>query len=251
MGDDAETAYQAFAPIYDAFNHRNDYEMWCGVLLAELEERGLRRGRLFDVGCGTGMAFEPMLRRGWEIRGCDLSSAMLDAAREKFGDRVPVFKADMRELPTAGEFELVWALNDVVNYLVDDGDLERALAGMRANLAADGLVLFDANALALYRSNFMSSGVGDIHDRGWRWQGLADEVEAGCTYEARLSGEGVESHIHRSRHYPANEVREAMEAAGLEPLAVLGQREADGRVVLSEPVDEIRDHKIVFIGRRS
>src|SRR3978361_2105348 len=42
--DPARLAYEAFAPIYDDFNHLNDYE-------------------LLDVGCGTGRAFESMLRR--------------------------------------------------------------------------------------------------------------------------------------------------------------------------------------------
>ena len=73
-----------------------------------------------------------MLRRGWEILGCDLTPAMLAEARAKFGDAVPLETADIRELPVFGEFELVWALNDVINYLVGDGDLERALKGMRA-----------------------------------------------------------------------------------------------------------------------
>ncbi|HET9677416.1 MAG TPA: hypothetical protein VFP21_07940, partial [Solirubrobacterales bacterium] len=72
MGEDpALAAYEAFAPIYNEFNHLNDYEMWLGrTLLPELEKRGLRRGRALDVACGTGRAFAPLLKRGWEVRGC-------------------------------------------------------------------------------------------------------------------------------------------------------------------------------------
>lgn len=245
----AEAAYQAMASIYDDFNYRNDYEMWFGALLPELEKRGLNHGRLLDVGCGTGRAFPPMLRRGWEIQGCDLSSGMLAEAKRKFGDAVALDVADVRELPVYGEFDLVWALNDVVNYLTEDGDLERALSGIRANLALDGLVLFDSNTLSLFRSDFASGDSEGMSVGDWTWRGLSSEIEPGGTYEAQISGAGVETHVHRERHYTVEEVRAAMKASGLEPLVALGQQEIDGQVVLVDPPDEQRDHKIVHIGR--
>lgn len=245
----AKAAYQAFASIYDDFNYRNDYEMWFGALLPELEKRGLRHGRLLDVGCGTGRAFEPMLRRGWEIQGCDVSTGMLDEARRKFGDAVKLDVADARDLPVFGEFELVWALNDVVNYLTEDGDLERALSGMRANLAPGGMVLFDANTLSLFRSDFAGGDSEGMSVGGWTWRGLSGDIEPGGTYEAQVSGEGVETHIHRERHYTLEQIGAAMDASGLELLAALGQQEENGQVVLVEPNDELRDHKTIYIGR--
>jgi SAM-dependent methyltransferase len=245
----ARAAYDAFASIYDDFNYRNDYEMWFGALLPELESRGLRKGRLLDVGCGTGRAFEPMLRRGWDIQGCDVSTAMLAEAKRKFGDAVPLAVVDARELPVFGEFELVWALNDVVNYLTADGDLERTLAGMRANLAEGGLILFDANTLSLFRSDFASGDADAMSVGDWTWDGISSAIEPGGTYEARVYGGGVETHIHRERHYPPEAIRAAMAASGLEPLAALGQQEQDGKVVLVDPPDEMRDHKMIYIGR--
>jgi hypothetical protein len=84
-------------------------------------------------------------------------------------------------------------LNDVVNYLVDDGDLERALAGVRSNLAPDGLVVFDSNTLALFRSNFASGRCTGMSRDGYNWDGLAAEARAGGTFEARLSGPSIET----------------------------------------------------------
>lgn len=247
--ESARLAYEAFAPIYDDFNHLNNYEMWLGALLPELERQGLRKGRLLDVGCGTGRAFEPMLRRGWEIVGCDLTPAMLAQARGKFGDAVPLEVADIRELPVFGEFELVWALNDVINYLVGDGDLERALTGMRANLAPGGLVLFDADTLSLFESSFASGDDEWMSVGEWRWVGQADGVEAGGIFTAQVSGGDVEAHVHRERHWTADQVRAAMANAGLEMLTALGQREVDARVLLEQPPDEQRHYKVIYIAR--
>lgn len=207
MAKQVAEAYEAFAPIYDEFNQMNDHDMWLGILLSEAQRLGLRKGRVLDVGCGTGLAFEPLLARGWAVHGCDISAAMLEQARQKFGATVPLDQADLRELPELGEFELVLALNDVVNYLTEDGDLERAFARVRANLAPGGLFIFDANSLGLFAEYFAGGDAAGMSRGRWRWSGLTEGVRPGGTYEARLSGDGVETHLHRERHHPPERCR--------------------------------------------
>jgi SAM-dependent methyltransferase len=255
--ESAEEAYDRFAPVYDEFNSANDYELWLGgVLLPELEKHGLQKGWALDVGCGTGRAFEPLLDRDWKVVGCDASAGMLGQAEEKFGERVQLVHADARKLEaiatpgkhSGGEsFQLILLLNEVVNYLTDDGDLERAFAGIRRNLAADGLVVFDTNTSLWFRESFASGKSEEMSARGWDWQGLSDGVERGATYEAQLSGQGVELHVHRQRHWTPEQVDAALEAAGLRHLAALGQREENLQVILEAPVDEGRDSKIIHI----
>jgi SAM-dependent methyltransferase len=246
-------AYEAFAPIYNEFNHLNDYEMWLGrTLLPELEKHGLRHGRVLDVGCGTGRAFAPLLRRGWEIRGCDLSPAMLKRAKEEGGDQVELVEADMCELPVFGEFELVIALNDPVNYLLGDDDLERALVGMRSNLADEGLVLFDCNTRATFESVYTTE-VREVEYAGrrWVWSGMGEIQSDPPMFENRIEGDDIETISHRERFRPEAEVRKAMEAAGLDCLAALGMVEVNREVTFSEPPDEANHFKIVYIGAKA
>lgn len=150
----AKDAYNRYATVYDEANAQNDYEMWVGgAILPELEKHGLERGWVLDVGCGTGRAFDPLLKRGWKIVGCDLSSGMLAKAERKYGSRVQLRELDARTIPPispspnrpqGGAFELVILLNDVVNYMTEDGDLNQAFAGVATNLKPDGgLLVFD------------------------------------------------------------------------------------------------------------
>lgn len=252
--ESAQEVYDQLAPVYDEFTSTNNYELWLGqVLLPELEKHGLRQGWALDVGCGTGRAFDPLLDRGWQIVGCDASSGMLARAREKFGDRVRLIHADARELelirssPDGEGFQLILLLNEVVNYLTEDGDLQRAFAGVRRNLSPDGLVVFDTNTLLWFRECFASGRSEEMSEGGWDWHGLSETVERGSTYEMRFAGHGVKPQVHRQRHWISEEVQAALEEVGLRHVAALGQREEDGRVILESPVDEERDSKIVNI----
>ncbi|MGN6587094.1 MAG: class I SAM-dependent DNA methyltransferase [Solirubrobacterales bacterium] len=253
MGENpALAAYEAFAPIYNEFNHLNDYEMWLGrTLLPELEKHGLKRGRALDVACGTGRAFAPLLKRGWEVRGCDLSPAMLKRAEQETAGKVELEQADMRKLPAYGEFELVLCLNDSVNYLLEDGDLERALAAMRANLADDGLLLFDVNAKSTYETGSWSPGARDVEYEGRTWTWRATGEVRPNIFETRIEGNDVDTGIHLGRFYPEPEIRKAMASAGLNCLAALSMTEVDLQVVLHEPPDEDHDYKVIYVGKKA
>ena len=112
-----------------------------------------------------------MLERGWEVTACDISPAMVELARAKVGDRATLSVADMRELPVFGEFDLVFCLDDAVNYLLDVEELEQALTGMRRNLAPSGLLMFDVNTLQTYRTFFAEEVVVERDGRRLVWQG--------------------------------------------------------------------------------
>ncbi|HEX3241162.1 MAG TPA: class I SAM-dependent methyltransferase [Solirubrobacterales bacterium] len=251
----AEIAYEAMAPVYDSFTHQNDYEMWFGLLLPALEAHGLRRGRLLDVGCGSGKAFPPMLGRGWSIHGCDVSAAMLERARERGEGEVELDVADMRELPVFGEFELVWALNDPVNYMLSGEELAAALAGMRANLAPGGLLMFDANTIETYRGFFAEEIVVERDGLRLLWRGrssadAAPGTIAEATFEAEpLEGEAgvtIAPELHRERHFPESEILAALDEVGLECLEIFGQDEGDA---LRQPLDEEAHYKAIYIAR--
>ncbi|HEU5252182.1 MAG TPA: class I SAM-dependent methyltransferase [Solirubrobacterales bacterium] len=245
-------AYDAFAPIFDEFTAQNDYEAWVGdLLLPELAKHGLRVGRVLDVGCGTGKAFAPLLARGWDVHGCDVSDGMLAEAAAKFPD-VPLLRADAAALPAFElDFDLVLVLGDVLNYLVEDGDLERFFTGVARSLAPRGLFLFDSNTIGLMRAMFESSRSQWMSRAKWRWGGMGHALAPGGIFEAELSGEGVQSHIHRQRHWPQEQVKNALEASGLECLAALGQREEGTTILLDETPDEERDAKVIYIAGRT
>ncbi len=248
-GESAERTYEAMAPVYDDFTAHHEYDLWTADLLKILERHGLRGKRLLDVACGTGKSFLEMLPRGWQVTACDISPSMLDQARGKADDAVELSVADMTALPEFGEFDLVWALDDAINYLLSGEELERALTGMRANLAPTGLLLFDVNALSAYRTFFAQTEVVERGGRRLVWHGLtAPDVPPGSICESRLEVELGESLNHRQRHFPEAEVLIALRGAGLECLDVYGHG-MDG--IPTQPLDEETHTKAIYVARVS
>jgi hypothetical protein len=174
---------------------------------------------------------------------------MIELATREFGGEVALAVADMRELPVFGKFELVISLNDPMNYLLGDSDLQRALSGMRSNLAPGGLVAFDCTSRMTFETLF-SVGMRGIQHNGRRWtlRG-AGEVEP-MVFEYRIAGDDIEPFALRERFRSQLEVESAMRDVGLSCLAVLGMEEVEGEVVLTDPPDEDREVKVVYIASR-
>jgi SAM-dependent methyltransferase len=248
-GDASKEAYEAFAPAYDDFNRDYMYERWTGRLLAKAQAAGVHGDRLLDVGCGTGLSFIPMLARGWRVTACDISPAMLEIARSKAGDEAKLVIADMRELPEIGQFDLIWAVNDALNYLLSEEELVATLAGMRRNLAPGGVALFDVNTLAAYRAFWSNETVVEEKGRRFVWTGQKPPEEATprSIFEARFEAEGEpeSAHVHRQRHFPEDEVVASIQAAGLDCVGVFGERDGD----LHTGLDEEEQTKAIYLCR--
>lgn len=250
----AEAAYEAMAPAYEDFTAHHDHRVWIDMLLSLGRSHGLQGESALDVGCGTGKTIVPLLDHGWQVKACDLSPSMVKLARTKVGPTVPIEVADVRDMPTFGAFHLVLCVDDVMNYLLSQAELERALTCIAANLAPDGLLLFDSNTLNTYRTFFSERVEMVANDRTMIWEGLSSgRVESGDISTAVFRVEGssppansIPPAVHLQRHHPEGEVRAAISTAGLELLAIYGHHHD---ALPHQPMDERVHTKAIYITR--
>lgn len=135
--------YDEFAGNYDAENSTSllneHYERPAMVRLAgDVQGR-----RILDAGCGSGRLAAELAARGALMSGFDGSPAMLQLARQRLADSVPLTVADLGEpLPYGdGAFDDVVA-SLVLHYL---GDWSGPLAELRRVLRPGGRLIVSVN----------------------------------------------------------------------------------------------------------
>ncbi|MDH4158082.1 MAG: class I SAM-dependent methyltransferase [candidate division Zixibacteria bacterium] len=103
---------------------------------------------VLDCACGTGSDLILVHGLGMQVRGSDISDAMLQQAREKLGRnnlKIPLVKADFSELPRYFDrpFDAVLCLTTSLPQVLTEDNVRRALGSMREVLAPKGILVLN------------------------------------------------------------------------------------------------------------
>jgi SAM-dependent methyltransferase len=151
-------SYDAFAPYFDAWQRAfgGVYDdLILGRVVAALREHAPGARKVVDLGIGTGDMVIALARGGYRVVGVDRSEPMLAVAREKaaaasLAEPPEFLRQDLRDLVLDAPVDAAVCVYTVVNQLVADGDLLRALLAVHATLVAGGVFVFEVNLPASY-----------------------------------------------------------------------------------------------------
>lgn len=188
-------------------------------LIRILRRHGIRRGRVVDVGCGSGPLARRLVDAGYDVVGIDRSPAMIRLARAKVPEaRFRVASITAAKIPRA---VAVVALNEVVSYVPEPKrrltKLRTFFAHVHEALEPGGLLIFDFIASAERRTYAGKSRSGP----DWAIAARADVDRAGrvltrhITTFRKLRGEYRKStETHRVRIYGRDAMADALTDAG-------------------------------------
>lgn len=114
-------------------------------LVDELRRRGHKAGLVIDLGCGSGILSERLVRAGYDVLGIDISPSMLAIAR----GRVPAGRFIQGSLLSAAlpPCIAVAAVGECLNYLFDSSNNHAALTKLfrriHGALEPGGLLILD------------------------------------------------------------------------------------------------------------
>jgi SAM-dependent methyltransferase len=183
-----------------------------------LRARGIRRGHLVEVGCGSGIAAQRFAASGYEVTGIDTSAAMIRLARRKAPRaRFRVAAIERAVLPPC---DGMIAIGEIVSYASGGVPaLRRFFSRVHDALRPGGVFIFD----------FIESAAGRRFGAK-SFSGADWTLAARATYEpsrsmitrrivvVRMVRRGRVRHateIHRVRVYPRTAIRDALRQAGL------------------------------------
>jgi SAM-dependent methyltransferase len=144
------------------------------VAVTDLLQRELpNRGRVLEIGIGTGRIGYPLHRAGLELYGIDISAPMLHRLRDKpVGSSLPAAIADSIHLPFADHvFGAAFACH--VLHLIPDWRL--AVAEFARVVASGGAVLVDPGGLV--KADWATISQRFIDEIGGRRPGMQDPAE--------------------------------------------------------------------------
>jgi len=215
--------YEGYARLYDRSGQRAFSLRMAPYIEALLGRRGVEKGSLADVACGTGTFALEMAGRGWDVTGIDASDAMLAEAKSKSaeqGTEVRWLQQDMRALRLAEKVLVITCLYDSMNYMLTSEDLSAAFRAAFGNLRPGGWFLFDMNTAYAFAT--MWDGDTYMHDGpdltvliSGDYDARRQQVRAQVTWFERrgsLWAKGWEEHVEQA--YPPEHVATYLQDTG-------------------------------------
>ena len=258
-------AYSDFASVYDTFMDETPYDVWGDFVAGLIEKYGVskvsqqgrfsltheetesartvpvdspaedseealeqERNLVVELGCGTGSFTEVLAKKGYDIMGTDISSDMLNIARNKameHGLDIMYLEQDMRELDLYCTAGTIVSVCDSVNYILEDEELIETFKLVNNFLFPKGVFIFDFNTLHKYRDVIGDTTIAENReDCSFIWENYYHEEEHVNEYDLTIFVRTDDKNeifkrfneTHYQRGYTLEEMKGFVEAAGLE-----------------------------------
>ena len=227
-------SYTDFAAVYDTFMDATPYDKWCEFIADTLKRYQIQDGLVLDLGCGTGNITSRLAAMGYDMIGVDCSSQMLSVAMEKNRDGnydILYLLQDMREFELYGTVRAVVSICDSMNYLLEEEELRECFRLVNNYLDPGGIFLFDFNTPFKYSEIIGDSTIAENReDCSFIWENYyypEEEInEYDLTVFVREEGNTYrrfhENHFQRG--YRVEQIKKALEEAGMEFLTVIDEK---------------------------
>lgn len=140
----APTDYDSWAWLYDRTLGPAYRDRKMAFLHRTLLDRIPAGARVLDLCCGTGQMMAPMIARGHDVTGLDLSADMLRHAAVN-APGAALVQGDARDFHLPGRFAGVVCASASLNHMANAADLARVFRAVHAALEEGGLFVFDIN----------------------------------------------------------------------------------------------------------
>lgn len=218
--------YKIFARIYDQLMDNSLFLKWRDYTRKNIPNQN---STILELGCGNGELGILLKKKGYIIKGLDLSDEMLTIAKEKQIEaevEFPLIHADMRDLSGLGCYDGIISFCDTLCYLTSPEDLRLVFDEVYAHLNQDGVFLFD-----VFTTDYIQKLDGyAYHDEvpgivfTWdSYKGMHEHsIEHELSFFEELKDGNYKRHIelHEERTYPLDYYLQQLKESGFTTIEV-------------------------------
>lgn len=245
-------SYSSFAAFYDSLQSDVMYEQRAGYIAKLFKKYDRLPTQLLDVACGTGGFSLQFAKMGMAVTAADPSPEMLSVAQKK----ASATDLDiMLVCQSARDTKLPYAVDgavcclDSINHIIDKRELKASFRAVAAAIKDGGLFIFDVNTPFKHR-NILSGNTFVIEndDVYCVWQNSDCEKNGIVGICLDFFGKDADGKYIRTteefaeRAYTDEEIRDMLEPAGLEVVAVLGD--------MSFKAPKACDERVIYVTKK-
>jgi SAM-dependent methyltransferase len=208
------TIYERLSAVYDS-GWGDFSRQYTGIISDLLREQGIKRARILDLACGTGVLAISLARKRHTVRGIDISPEMVRLAQKKSAgmSRVSFEVADMVDYRAEREYDMVLCTFDSINYVLAVKDLRRMFKNVADALEPHGFFVFDSNTKLLYRHHHDMTQERELDGQLFIQECMYDTGRNRATTRFLFPDGTFEEHIQRP--YDMKELEPLLNTAGL------------------------------------
>lgn len=208
-------SYEIFSRFYDKFIEKNCpalHDKYVELVENTIEKSGSRARKILDCTCGTGILMEKLKKKGYEVKGIDISKEMLQEAEKKGLD---VVRGDIANIDLKDEFDMVLSF-DSLGHISTKREFAKVMKNMKKLVKKDGIVLFDGGTKDKADRMARQTYTYDSEEYSFVWENKSigkGQVEVSLKIKDNQENEYVEKFLLCG--HDIDEVREGVEEAGL------------------------------------
>ena len=225
--------YNNFSPFYDLLTYDVNYKKRAEYIMNIFKEKDRCPSLLLDFACGTGNFSCLLAKMGIDVIGVDMSEGMLSLAQEKNRNlKKPVLYLCQKgsELDLFGTVDGAISCLDSLNHITDYSELKETFKKISLFLEPERLFIFDMNTVYKHKEILGNSsykkkraGVECFWQNRLEEDGLTVEITLELTYKTGLFKKQTVTEVIRERAYTEDEIKEALNEAGLLLIEVYGE----------------------------
>lgn len=215
--------YDRLSEYYDQFIDSDLINTYIKMIQSEVKE-----GTVMALGCGTAPLAIELAKLDYFVSGSDLSSKMLERAYNNAVENNVHLNFYIHDIldPLTQTFDLITMTSDVINYLSNEEEVEKAIKNVAMALNEDGAYIFDflSPQFVTKMNNYHEDIL--LNDDLLEWTVTKTNIPYQIKHNIRF-GQEVENHLQRT--FPLKKYKEILNKNGL---YILKKKKTDERVIL-------------------